>query len=614
MPHLPQRRPPLTCILWLLLALAGPAFGQGGAGDGVPLGAAANWAVGERLLADGDARGALPYLHLAYRGEPDEPQIALGFQEALAAEGFIEDAIGVMNRLLAAQPDSVSWRLRRSSLQLRAGRPEQALEDLEAVRNAGAATLEVITAEARILSELGRADQALDIYRDGLARFPAQGAGLYLGMADVLQQAGEPAGIPPLMEEAIAAYPADPGLRLVQLRALAALSRDAEALAAARLADEELFRTALEPAAAFDPETGEIVRPPAAPETSIPVPADGFQVELADFYARHGRTAEALAVLEPLARSGELDQQPSLWLARLLLGTGRVEEGAALVGQINERWPDAARGWYLRGKLAEDRTDWPAAVTFHRRAVSLAERDPELRVALVRALLVAGERELAAADPDAAGLALREDLRTQATVALTLIPDGDHQGQLVLGYAFRTLDDLQRAAERFGLAGASPDLRRTALIQQSICLDEAGRPGRARQALETLHREYPDDPEVANSLGYFLAEKGQDLETAERLVLLALAAEPGNGAFLDSMGWVYHRQGRQDEALDYLIRAVNVLPADPVILEHLGTVLLVLGQPQEARNAFTRSLEAGGDAQRLEAAIAAADSAAGSRP
>ncbi len=613
MPNLPQRRRPLTCILWLLLVLAGPAFGQEGAGDGVPLGAAANWAVGERLLADGDARGALPYLHLAYRAEPDEPQIALGFQEALAAEGFTEDAIGVMNRLVAAQPDSVSWRLRRSSLLLRAGRPENALEDLEAVRNSGAASLEVITAEARIVAEMGRPGQALDIYREGLARFPEQGAGLYLGMADVLQQAGEPAGIPPLMEEAIAAYPADPGLRLVLLRALAALSLDAEALAAARQADADLFRAAPEQAPAFDPETGEAL-PPPAPEKTIPVPADGFQVELADFYARHGRTAEALAVLEPLAHSGELDQQPSLWLARLLLGTGRVEEGTALVAQINERWPDAARGWYLRGKLAEDRADWPAAVTFHRRAVSLADRDPELRVALVRALLVAHERELAVAEPDAAGLALREDFRTQATVALTQIPDGDHQGQLVLGYAFRALGDLERAAQRFGLAGESPELRRTALIQQSICLDEAGRPGRARRALETLHREYPEDPEVANSLGYFLAEKGQDLETAEQLVQLALAAEPGNGAFLDSMGWVYHRQGRQDEALDYLIRAVNVLPADPVILEHLGTVLLVLGQPQEARNAFTRSLEAGGDGPRLEAAIAAADSAAGSRP
>ena len=609
MPDLPQRRHLTACILCLLLVVAGPARAQGTADDGVPVGAAANWAVGERLLADGDARGALPYLHLAYRAEPDEPRIALGFQEALAAEGYLNDAIGVMDRLVASQPDSVSWRLRRSSLQLRAGRPELALEDLEAVRNSGEASLEVITAEARILAETGRTGQALDIYRDGLARFPDQGAGLYLGMADVMQQAGEPAGIPPLMEEAIAAYPADPGLRLVLLRALAALSEDEEALAVARRADQDL--TAAEPAPVFDPDTGEALVPEAGPPTTIPVPADGFQVELADFYARHGRTAEALAVLEPLAAAGDLDLQPSLWLARLLLGTGRVEEGAALVEDINTRWPDAARGWYLRGKLAEDRGDWPAAVAFHRQAVALAERDPELRVALVRALLVVHERELAVRDPDAAGLALRDDLRTQATAALTLIPDGDHQGQLVLGYAFRALGDLERAAQRFELAGGSPDLRRTALIQQSICLDEAGRPGRARMALETLHQEFPEDPEVANSLGYFLAEKGEDLATAEKLVLLALAAEPGNGAFLDSMGWVYHRQGRQDEALDYLIRAVNVLPTDPVILEHLGTVLLALGQPQEARNAFVRALEAGGDPPRLETAIAAADSAAG---
>ena len=594
---------------------AGPAAGQDEPAAG-PLSpsAPANWAVGRRLLADGDARAALPYLHHAYRSEPGVPAVALDFQQALAAEGHVRDAITVLDGLIAARPDSVSWRLRRSSLELRAGDPDAALDDLEEVRRRGAATVDVLAAEAQILTELGRTGEALDIYRDGLLRFPAEGARLYLGMADVLQRAGEPERIPPLMEEAVAAHPGDPGVRLVQIRALAAVGRDDDALAAARRADEEVTPRAAAPEPGFDPETGEAVVVEPERHPTVPVPPDGFQVELADFYARHGRAALAVDVLMPLARAGELGQQPSLWLARLLLGTGRSEEGAALVADINDRWPDAARGWFLRGKLAEDRADWPAAVTFHRRAVGLDEHDPELRVGLVRSLLVAFVGDLAARAPDAAAAGLREDLRQHATAASTLIADGDAQGQLVLGYAFRTLGDMQRAAHRFGLAAEASDLRRTALIQQSICLDEAGRPGRARQALETLRREFPDDPEVANSLGYFLAEKGQDLGQAEALVLEALDAEPANGAFLDSMGWVYHRLGRHEEALDYLIRAVNALPEDPVILEHLGEVLQALGQLDQARNAFVRALEAGGDPGRLEPAIAAVDSAAARRP
>ncbi|MFN2371107.1 MAG: tetratricopeptide repeat protein [Candidatus Krumholzibacteriia bacterium] len=609
-------RHPLAAAGLALLVAAATAGAQIPPADpSAPVGAAANWAVGHRLLREGDAAAALSYLHLAYRADPDEPSVALDFQLALAAEGFVKDAVTVLDRLVAAHPDSVRWRLRRSALHLRAGSPERALQDLEAARESGAAGVDVVAAEASLLAQLGRPDQALDAYRDGLVRFPEAAARFYLGMADVMQEAGEPARIPPLMREAIAALPADPGLRLVLIRALAAVGDDTGALAEARRADREVpGAPGAEAPPALDLDSGQEGVEEPEPPTTVPVPPDGFQVELADFYARHGRAGLAVGVLEPLARAGDLGQQPTLWLARLLLGTGREEEAAALVTEANARWPDAARGWFLRGRLAEGRGDWPAAVTFHRQAVGLEGRDPELRVGLLRAMLVAHEREFAAREPDAAARELRADLRQEAGLAAGLVPEEDTQGQLVLGYAFRTLDALEDAARHFGFAAEDPDLRRTALIQQSIVLDESGRTDRARGVLDTLHREYPDDAEVANSLGYFLAEKGQDLKLAEGLVLQALAAEPGNGAYLDSLGWVYYRLGRHEEALDHLIRAVNVQPDDPVILEHLGTVLQALGRPEQARATFVRALEAGGDPAVLEPALAAADSAASRRP
>ncbi len=618
--HPARRTPTLVPLLVLAVtAVAGPAAASAPGTVQPPVppvtsSAAANWALGRQLLADGHTQDAVAYLHLAYRAEPDEPAVALDFQQALAAAGAVGDAIGVLDRLIAAHPDSLDWRLRRSSLQLRAGQTEKALADLEEVRNQGGATAEVLSAEAQILARMGRTGQALDVYRDGLLRLPEDAAHLYLGMADVYQQAGQTDQVPPLMEKAIGEHPRDPGLRLVLIRSLAALDRHDEALAAARQADADLPADAAGPEPGYDPATGDNLVMPDAEAPTVPVPADGFQVELADFYARQGQTDQAVAVLDPMWQAGTLGEQPSLWLARLLLGSARLEEAAGLVATINDRWPSSARGWFLRGRLAENRGDWPAAVTFHRKAAGLAERDPEIRVALVRSMLVAFERELTVRDPDAAAQAVRDDLEKQALATLTLIPEGDSQGQLVLGYAFRALGQLDRAAERFGLAADDKGLRRTALIQQSICLDESGHPGKARQALETLHRDLPDDPEVANSLGYFLAEKNEDLDKAATLVGQALAAEPGNGAYLDSMGWVLHRQGKQDEALDHLIRAVNVLPEDPVILEHLGAVLQALGQFEQASATFARALAAGGDPARLEPAIAAADSALGRRP
>jgi len=598
---------PVLQIITTALVLAGsyPAFAQLGEAQ-VHSGGAANFAVGHRLLMEGDSQGALPYLHMAYRSEPDEPVIAEAFQEALAAEGYVNDAIEVLDRLIAAHEPNHEWRLRRSSLYLRSGRLDEALSDLEEVRRQGAATPEVLSAEAAILAEKGETDRAIEALRRGRELFPERSPEFFVAMANVLQQSGRGEEIPALADEAIVAHPHDPAVWLVKIRSLAALGMHDEAFAAAGAADREVLPHRAAAEVSFDPVTGEPLGP--GPVLQAPWPELGFRIELADFYARQGEPARAVALLEPMARAGELDELPSLWLARLLLGTGRSEEASAFITEINERWPGSGRGWFLRGKLAEGRGDWPATIPFYRRAAEASAHDPEIRVALVRAMLVAWEQDLQALDPDARQLGLREELHREAAAAATLVPDADAQGQLVLGYAFRTSGDPARGAWRFGLAAANAELRLTARIQESICHDEDGYPGKARRVLEELRTEFPENPEVANSLGYFLAEKGEDLDRAEALIEEALTAEPENGAFLDSLGWVHYRNARFEDALDYLIRAVNVLPEDPVILEHLGLTLQALGQHSEARSVLVRSLAAGGDVGRLEAAISHSDS------
>jgi len=76
---------------------------------------------------------------------------------------------------------------------------------------------------------------------------------------------------------------------------------------------------------------------------------------------------------------------------------------------------------------------------------------------------------------------------------------------------------------------------------------------------------------------------------------------------LDSIAWIRFRQGRMNEAFDYLVRAVNVLPDDPVVLEHLGVVLAAKGQDDEARQMLRRALAMGGDRVRLETLLEGLD-------
>ena len=102
-----------------------------------------------------------------------------------------------------------------------------------------------------------------------------------------------------------------------------------------------------------------------------------------------------------------------------------------------------------------------------------------------------------------------------------------------------------------------------------------------------LNPEYID---ALNSLSYLYAEESINLEEAEEMVKKALNYDPNNGAYIDTLGWIYFKQGRHEEAVQELERAAHFL-ADPVIYEHLGDVYLKQGNIIKARENWQESLK-----------------------
>jgi tetratricopeptide (TPR) repeat protein len=94
-----------------------------------------------------------------------------------------------------------------------------------------------------------------------------------------------------------------------------------------------------------------------------------------------------------------------------------------------------------------------------------------------------------------------------------------------------------------------------------------------------------------NYLGYLLADRGQQLDEAIRLVRRALDLEPDNPNYLDSLGWAYFRRGDLDQAERYLAPAAQQLPRNSTIQDHMGDVLAKRGRWQDAIAAWTRALE-----------------------
>jgi len=132
-------------------------------------------------------------------------------------------------------------------------------------------------------------------------------------------------------------------------------------------------------------------------------------------------------------------------------------------------------------------------------------------------------------------------------------------------------------------------VRQARMVLSNLCLPKQ-RIDEAIEWLEQVLDEFPEYPGALNDLGYLWADENMHLERAQRMITQAVAAEPENAAYRDSLGWVLYRRGHLDEALVELEKAV-ALEADPVVLDHLGEVYQQAGKPTEATEAWQRSLE-----------------------
>jgi Tfp pilus assembly protein PilF len=99
-----------------------------------------------------------------------------------------------------------------------------------------------------------------------------------------------------------------------------------------------------------------------------------------------------------------------------------------------------------------------------------------------------------------------------------------------------------------------------------------------------------DNAGALNYLGYMLADRNVRLDEAMQMIKKALEMEPENGAYLDSLGWVYYRQGKLQEAESLLLKALERTGQDPAIRDHLGDVYAKQGKTKEAITQWQSSL------------------------
>ncbi len=331
--------------------------------------------------------------------------------------------------------------------------------------------------------------------------------------------------------------------------------------------------------------------------------------ELADVYQKERRYQEAIDILRTVLADNEADEQARLGIVQAMLAQEREEEAIAELGLARQFSSSPERLSVVISRLYL-RIDEPDKAIDNLRAVLETTESSEASylLAVIRAEQQQFDEALTLIDTIAPEDREFEDaifLKTkilhdsgQTAAALQLLESflatrPTDKPMLVMlaaslnrdqGNDRRSLALLADAAERF----ANDE---QVLFAYGLQLERSDRLDEAIDVMESIIGLNPDHAEALNFVGYCWADAGRNLDRALKYINRAMTLKPGNGYIQDSLGWVHFRLGNFERAERELLGALELLPDDPHINEHLGDLYRALDRPDTARTFYNTAYE-----------------------
>ncbi len=619
-----------------VLVVPGVAAGQSGSPSAE---AYYEFMIARRLEAEGDTRGALAALDRAQKLDPeaadlhaeraalharanDGEQARAAAERALALDPNNVEAHRILGLVFAALSDAGQSAVPgETTASLRA----RAIEHLAAIVKspAMATDLSLQLAYGRLLLRSGRTDEAVAILEDVAAQAPYV-AEPHLLMAEARTAQGRTAEAAEALARAAAINPRHyvtlGDLYERQGRWAAAAGAYGEAIEGLRAPSRDLRLRWITALINVPSGGGAAQARDALTEMLASEPDDTRLLYLLSTASRQmGDTEGAEAAARKLLAVDPANMRGLNALARSLSSRYAYREVVELLTPVSRR--GAARGNEAEvaaalvelGLAHQQLGEYGPAVEVLTAARALSPRDTILEIYLAQGLLSARQFDradevtrdaLTRAPNDARLLRIRAQALSRsgrAAEAIALLEGAmgaeSRSPQLALGLA-----DAYAAARQFDAAVRVVQQAETTFgeddaftLRLTDLYEEAGRPEEAERGLRRMIERDPLDATALNYLGYLLAERRERLPEAQALIERALAVEPDNPSFLDSLGWVLFRQGRADAALTPLSKAAAALPANSVIQDHYGDVLAAQGRWPDAVAAWERAKDGDGD-------------------
>ncbi len=329
--------------------------------------------------------------------------------------------------------------------------------------------------------------------------------------------------------------------------------------------------------------------------------------------------------LQAASTSTAADSAVALAYARILIDLQRNREARAQLETLTTRQPSQAEPWLLLGSLQTQENALPAATASLQKYMTLARQAGDERAArgLTQAYLLMAQiaekqkdfpaanawldrienaDDIMAAQMRRASLLARQGQLPQARALLRGQPERRPEDvRLKLVAEAQLLRDFKAYAQAYEVyneaANRFPD-DTDLLYEQAMMAEKAGRLADMERLLRKLIAAKPDYHHAYNALGYSLAERNLRLPEAKQLIEKAVSLAPADAYIQDSLGWVEFRMGNNARALAILQAAYSKRP-DPEIAAHLGEVLWVQGQRDQALKIWREGLLLAADNETL---------------
>lgn len=312
------------------------------------------------------------------------------------------------------------------------------------------------------------------------------------------------------------------------------------------------------------------------------------------------QTSAAIQWLRQAVNQNPQQRSFSLVLARFLVEDKQEDEAARLYADILKQDPNDNEALLGAADLALAKHDYEAAYSLLSRADAQASSNPDLlrlQLAFIQEQRGNTKEALALYQNVEGKDKYRAQLQVPRLYAELKQRNAANQALSALqpSNEAETIDKLRTEAQVLRLFKEykqGRELLNQAIIKhpqeldlyydRSIFADYLGDVPAAIKDLRYVVSKEPENVTYINALGYLLADRTEQLAEAEVLLKQAISKDPDNATIIDSVGWLYYRQGKLNEAQNWLSRAYKLMP-DPEIAAHYAETLWKLGQTAQAK-------------------------------